>query len=125
MPEQLQKIIDRFVEWWKKFNNKQRAVIISITAVVILALALLGVVVSQPDYVTIYTASTMKEASEISDLLKDNGIEFQTTNAGMTFQVDKKQEADGDQEPEQREEHDRRGGSFLLVAVYPSVGEQM
>ena len=80
---------------------------------------------SQPDYVTIYTASTMKEASEISDLLKDNGIEFQTTNAGMTFQVDKKQEADGDQEPEQREEHDRRGGSFLLVAVYPSVGEQM
>ena len=94
MPEQLQKIIDRFVEWWKKFNNKQRAVIISITAVVILALALLGVVVSQPDYVTIYTASTMKEASEISDLLKDNGIEFQTTNAGMTFQVDKKQEAD-------------------------------
>lgn len=94
MPEQLQKIIDRFVEWWKKFNNKQRAVIISITAVVILALALLGVVVSQPDYVTIYTATTMKEASEISDLLKDNGIEFQTTNAGMTFQVDKKQEAD-------------------------------
>ena len=94
MPEQLQKIIDRFVEWWKKFNNKQRAVIISITAAVILALALLGVVVSQPDYVTIYTASTMKEASEISELLKDNGIEFQTTNAGMTFQVDKKQEAD-------------------------------
>ena len=25
MPEQLQKIIDRVVAWWKKFNNKQRA----------------------------------------------------------------------------------------------------
>ena len=24
MPEQLQKILDRVVEWWKKFSNKQR-----------------------------------------------------------------------------------------------------
>lgn len=94
MPEQLKKIIDRFVEWWKKFNNKQRAVIVSITAAVILALAILGVVVSQPDYVTIYTAATMKEASEISDLLSDNGIKFQTINGGMTFQVDNDSEAD-------------------------------
>ncbi len=93
MPEQLQKIIDRFVEWWKKFNNKQRAVIISITAAVILALAILGVVVSQPDYVTIYTATAMKEASEISELLNDNGIKFQTTGGGMTFQVDLDDEA--------------------------------
>ena len=23
MPEQLQQIIDRIVEWWKKFNKKQ------------------------------------------------------------------------------------------------------
>ena len=24
MPEQLQKILDRVVEWWKKFSNKQK-----------------------------------------------------------------------------------------------------
>lgn len=93
MPEQLQNIINRIVEWWKKFNNKQRAMLISIAAVVILALAILGVVVSQPDYVTIYTASTMKEASKIKDLLTDNNISFNTVSAGMTFQVDKKDEA--------------------------------
>ena len=27
MPEQLQKILDRVVEWWKKFSNKQRMLI--------------------------------------------------------------------------------------------------
>ena len=44
MPEQLQKILDRVVEWWKKFSNKQRMLLISLTAVVILALVILGVV---------------------------------------------------------------------------------
>ena len=42
MPEQLQKILDRVVEWWKKFSNKQRMLLISLTAVVILALVILG-----------------------------------------------------------------------------------
>lgn len=93
MPEQLQKILDRILEWWKKFNNKQRAILISITAAVILALAILGYVVSRPSYVTIYSASDMKEASSISKLLDDNSIAYNTTNGGMTFQVDKNDEA--------------------------------
>ena len=44
MPEQLQKIIDRVVTWWKKFNNKQRALMLSLTAIVIVALVILYVV---------------------------------------------------------------------------------
>lgn len=90
MPEQLQKLIDRFVEWWKKFNNKQRAMLISMTAVVVIALVILGMVVSQPNYQSIYTASTVKEASKISSLFTDNQIGYQTINGGMTFQVDEK-----------------------------------
>ncbi len=93
MPEQLQKLIDRFVEWWKKFNNKQRAILVSITAVVVVALAILGFVVSRPTYVTVYTASDMKEANSVNSLLRDNNITYTTQNAGMTFLVDAKQEA--------------------------------
>ena len=43
MPEQLQKIINRVVEWWKKFNTKQKALMISLTGIVIVALVILGV----------------------------------------------------------------------------------
>ncbi|MDD6505487.1 MAG: flagellar M-ring protein FliF C-terminal domain-containing protein [Lachnospiraceae bacterium] len=93
MPEQLQKILDRILEWWKKFNNKQRAIMISIAAVVIMALGILGYVVSRPSYVSIYSAEDMKEASSISKLLSDNGIAYNTINGGMTFQVDEKNEA--------------------------------
>ena len=51
MPEQLKKIIDRVVAWWKKFNNKQRALWISITAVILLSLGILAYVVSRPTMV--------------------------------------------------------------------------
>ena len=48
MPEQLQKIINREVEWWKKFNTKQKALMISLTGTVIVALVILGVVMTRP-----------------------------------------------------------------------------
>ena len=41
MPERLKAILDKITAWWKKFNTKQRSVLISIVAVVIL-----GVVIS-------------------------------------------------------------------------------
>lgn len=42
MPEQVQKVLDRILEWWKKFNTKQKTLLISIVAVVLVALAILA-----------------------------------------------------------------------------------
>lgn len=92
MPEQLKKIVDRVVAWWKKFNNKQRALMISIVAVIILALGILSYVVSRPQLVEIYDAESLSEASKISTLLVDNGIAFETTDGGRNFWVDAKDE---------------------------------
>jgi flagellar M-ring protein FliF len=92
MPEQLKKIIDRVVAWWKQFNNRQRILWVSVAAVILLALVILAVVVSRPDYVTIYEADTLSEASEISDLLTDEGISFATEDGGRAFKVDSKDE---------------------------------
>ena len=63
MPEQLQKVLKRLMEWWKKFTNKQRMLMISITAVVILALVILSVVVSRPTYTTLIDCENAKEES--------------------------------------------------------------
>lgn len=35
MPEQVQNILNKITEWWKKFNTKQKALLISIVAVII------------------------------------------------------------------------------------------
>ena len=40
MPERLKAILDKITAWWKKFNTKQRSVLISIVAVVIVALVI-------------------------------------------------------------------------------------
>lgn len=61
MPEQLQKIIDRVVTWWKKFNNKQRALMLSLTAIVIVALVILYVVVTKPSYTTLIDCENTKK----------------------------------------------------------------
>ena len=73
MPEQLQKILNRIAEWWKKFTNKQRMMVISITAVVILALVILSVVVSRPTYTTLIDCENAKEASQVQELLESDG----------------------------------------------------
>lgn len=92
MPEQLQKIIDRVVNWWKKFNNKQRALWISITAAILLSLGILAYVVSRPTLIEIYDAESLSEASKISALLTDNNIAFETQDGGRSFWVDAKDE---------------------------------
>lgn len=94
MPEQVKKILDKIVEWWKKFNLKQKVLMISATAVVLLALIILAVVSTKPNYITIYSAADTKEASKIKTVLdSDSSIKYKVSDDGLTFSVDKKQEA--------------------------------
>ena len=46
MPERVQQILNRIVEWWKNFNTRQKALIISIAAVVVVAFSILGFVMT-------------------------------------------------------------------------------
>lgn len=94
MPEQLQQVLDKILEWWKKFNTKQKALLASITAVVILSLVILAVVVSTPKMMTLHTCTSLSDASTIKELLTDNGIGFETSTDGMVFSVEEKDYAD-------------------------------
>ena len=55
MPEQVKQIIDRIVEWWKKFNNRQRVLLVSAFAVIMIALVILTVVMTTPTMKTLHT----------------------------------------------------------------------
>lgn len=90
MPEWLQKIINRIVEWWKKFDRKQKALLISITSVVVLALVILAVVVSRPSYSLLATVEKAEDASKVQGLLEDQGISFTTSQDGLSFFVQNK-----------------------------------
>ncbi len=94
MPEQLQKILDKILEWWKKFNNKQRVMLISVIGVVIIALVILALVMSTPTMTTLCICDDYKEAAQIKELLDaDGSIKYETTGDGLVFRVDQKDEA--------------------------------
>lgn len=94
MPEQIKKILNRILEWWKKFNTKQKVLVASAASVVVLALIILAVVSSKPNYVTIYTAADTKEASAVKKILdSDSSIKYKVSSNGLIFEVDSKKEA--------------------------------
>lgn len=87
MPEQIQKVLDKVVEWWKAFNTKQKILISSVTATVILALAILAAILSQPKMTDLITCETTTQAAEVKDLLDGQSISYELLDDNLTFQV--------------------------------------
>lgn len=50
MPERIQQILNRIVEWWKNFSTRQKALIISIAAVVARGIFHLGICHDKTDH---------------------------------------------------------------------------
>lgn len=75
----------------EKFNTKQRSVLISIVAVVIVALVILGVVISRPTQVELVEAQSASEASTIKGVLEDNNISYEV-DSKLVFFVNKSDE---------------------------------
>lgn len=90
MQERIQQLLNSVKEWWDKFTTRQKTLIISVAAGVIVALAVLGTVLTKPHYTTLVKSATTKESSEIIDLLKENAIDYQVTDDGLTISVQDK-----------------------------------
>ena len=93
MPERIQQIINRILEWWKNFNTRQKALIISIAAVVVVAFAILGYVVTRPVMVNLITCKSAEESSSVKQLLEDNSISYEVSDDGMTYSINKEDQA--------------------------------
>lgn len=90
MPDRIRELVNRIVEWWKKFTRKQQMIIASSTLVVIFAVAILAFVLTRPEMVIIKICETAKEASTVQTLLNDAGIYNEVSDDGMTFTIKKK-----------------------------------
>lgn len=92
--ERFRELPKRILEWWNKFSTKQKTVVISIVAGVIVALALLVTVLTRKEYVPLTTCETTTEASEVVDLLESNNMDYQTNTEGTTITILDSQEAE-------------------------------
>lgn len=88
MEEKLKKLLNRIVEWWKKFTNKQRTIIIIMAATAIVGIVVMVAVLNRTQYETIRVCETTAEASEIKTMLDEEGIPVTVSTDGLTIKVD-------------------------------------
>ena len=90
MQERLQGILNRIKEWWSKFTTKQKALLISIVTVVVMAIVVLAFIMTRPKMVTLINCESTKEAGTVKDLLEGESIAYEVSKDGLTFSVNEK-----------------------------------
>lgn len=93
MPEKMKEIGNKILEWWKKFSTKQKTLMISLTAIVMIALIILAIVMSRPEKTTLITCEDTAQAAKVQELLEGEGIESTVSRDGLSFTIDVKDEA--------------------------------
>ncbi len=93
MVEKLRQIPQKILEWWNKFESRQKTIIVSVAAGVIVALAILISVLTKPVYEVLVTCESTKEASQIIELFEsaDPVITYKTSTDGYQISVLKSQ----------------------------------
>lgn len=85
--ERLRALLQRVIDWWNKFTTRQKTLIVSAVASVIVLLAVVVTLISQPRYKTLYVSETTKETSEVQAVLDEEGIKYNTSSDGLTLSV--------------------------------------
>lgn len=93
MVEKLKEIPAKLLAWWNKYSSKQKTIIISITAGVVLALAILVTVLTRPQYETLVVCESTKESAAIIELLEgaSPAIDYVYSEDGYQIKVEKSQ----------------------------------
>ena len=85
--ERLRALLQRVIDWWNKFTTRQKTLIVSAVAGVIVLLAVVVTLISQPHYKTLYVSENTKETSEVQAVLDEEGIKYNTSSDGLTISV--------------------------------------
>ncbi len=87
MMERIKELPQKILEWWNKFTSKQKTIIVSVAAGVIVAFAILITILTRPIYEILVTTESTKETSQITELLDGEGITYVTSDDGLQIKV--------------------------------------
>lgn len=94
MPDKMKEIINKILERWNKFSARQKTFIIAAAAGIIIAMAILITALTRPRYILLIDCETTKEASEVSNLLEEQGLDFQVSDDGYRIEINKNQQSE-------------------------------
>ena len=81
------KLLEKFKEWWNKFQPKQKTLIIGVIAVVLLAIGILIAVLTRKQYENLVNCESTKEAATIRDLLDGENLDYKVSTDGLHFDI--------------------------------------
>ncbi len=93
MLDRLKSIQTKIVEFWNRFTSKQKTLIISISAAVILTLVALVLLLNRAKYVELVTFDNTADAAAAKEVLDEAGIQFTVSGNGLVFTVNEKDES--------------------------------
>lgn len=89
MAERFKQIPAKIVEIWKSWTNKQRTIIISAVAAVILAIGFLAFILNRPNYQVLTTCADYTEMNSVTTLLTENGYTYKVEDNTLVVKVKK------------------------------------
>lgn len=90
MAERFRQIVDRIVEKWKSWSAKQKTIIISMAAVILVAVAIIAFAVTRPNYEVLTTCQDYTELGSVTSILNENGYKYQVQDNTLVVKVEKK-----------------------------------
>lgn len=94
LQERLRALLQRFLDWWNRFTARQKTLIISAVVGVLVLVAIVVAVLTQPHYKTLYVSDSTKETSEVTAVLDEESITYETSQDGLTISVLEEQYTD-------------------------------
>ena len=88
MEEKLKDIQKKAVEFWQKYDKKQKTLMISITAAVLITLIIMAIVMTRPTYKLLIECESSVEAADVTTILNENGIGYTAENDGLNIYVE-------------------------------------
>lgn len=96
MNEKVKAAQQKAVEFWNKYNRRQKTLMISITLAVIIFIAALSYILTRPEYVTLLTCDSATTASEVKTCLEEAGITNYTMSDTFVVKVLKADKVDAE-----------------------------
>lgn len=85
--EKLKELGSRILEWWNRFTARQKTLIVSGVALIILAIAIIVSKLMQPEYILLRECETTAEAAEVRDLLEEESMTYTISDDGLTIKI--------------------------------------
>lgn len=96
MVDKLKDMLQKLIEFWNRYNSKQKTVIISVIVTIFLAFGILALVLNRTTYTHLVTLGDAESVTQMQELLDSNQISYKTTQAtgGYEISVDRSKTTD-------------------------------